>query len=148
MEKKRILVVEDHSITRRGLKNYLLSAYPEIEIEEARNGREALDRVTIQPPDVIIMDMVMPRMDGASATREIKARWPGVKIVLLLLDPGQGQSALDCGADAYLLKEGDTHELLEVLGEMGIAALDTDDPNILAIPGPDGSTVMNNEQGG
>ena len=128
MEKKRILVAEDHSITRRGLKNYLLSAYPELEIEEARNGREAVDRVAEALPDVIIMDMVMPRMDGASATREIKARWPGVKIVLLLLDPGQGQSALDCGADAYLLKEGDTRELLKILGEMGITSLEEGDP--------------------
>ena len=128
MEKKRILVVEDHSITRRGLKNYLLSAYPELEIEEARNGREAVDRVAEALPDVIIMDMVMPRMDGASATREIKARWPQVKIVLLLLDPEQGQSALDCGADAYLLKEGDTRELLKILGEMGITSLEEGDP--------------------
>jgi DNA-binding NarL/FixJ family response regulator len=128
MKKKRVLVTEDHSITRRGLTNYLMSAYPELEIEEARNGREAVDRVSVQPPDVIIMDMVMPRMDGASATREIKARWPQVKIVLLLLDPEQGQSALDCGADAYLLKEGDTRELLKILGEMGITSLEEGDP--------------------
>jgi two-component system NarL family response regulator len=120
MKKMRILIVEDHSITRRGLTNYLLSAYPEIEIEEARNGREAVDRVAAQPPDAIIMDMVMPRMDGARASREIKARWPEVKIVLLLLDPGQGQSALDSGADAYLLKHSDPGDLLEVLGELGI----------------------------
>ena len=128
MKNKRVLVTEDHSITRRGLTNYLMSAYPELEIEEARNGREAVDLVAVQPPDVIIMDMVMPRMDGASATLEIKARWPQVKIVLLLLDPEQGQSALDCGADAYLLKEGDTRELLKILGEMGITSLEEGDP--------------------
>jgi DNA-binding NarL/FixJ family response regulator len=122
MKNKRILVVEDHSITRRGLKNYLLSAYPEFEIEEARNGREAVDRVVGQIPDAIIMDMVMPRVDGARATQEIKAHWPEVKIVLLLLDPSQGQSALESGADAYLLKDGDPGELLEVLGDMGIAS--------------------------
>ncbi|MEA3441525.1 MAG: response regulator transcription factor [Chloroflexota bacterium] len=116
--KKRILVVEDHTITRHGITNYLLSAYPNLEIEEARNGREAVDRIAEETPDVIIMDMVMPRMDGARATREIKAGWPSVKIVLMLLDPKQGQLALESGADAYLLKDGDPGELLGVLEEM------------------------------
>ena len=129
MKKKRILIVEDHSITRRGLKNYLSSAYPELEIYEARNGREAVDCVAEEPPDVIIMDMVMPRLDGANATREIKARLPEVKILLLLLDPGQGQLALESGADAYLLKDSDPGELLEILSEMGIASLETGDQN-------------------
>lgn len=130
MKKKRILVVEDHSITRRGLKNYLTSAYPEFKIEEARNGREAVDRVAAQIPDAIIMDMVMPRVDGTRATQEIKAHWPEVKIVLLLLDPGQGQSALESGADAYLLKDSDPGELLEVLGEMGITSLEAGSLNM------------------
>jgi two-component system NarL family response regulator len=125
VDSKRILIVEDHSITRRGLKNYLSSAYPELEIEEARNGREAVDRVAENAPDVIIMDMVMPRMDGARATRDIKARWPEVKILLLLLDPRQGQSALDSGADAYLLKDGDPGDLIDAVGDMGIASLET-----------------------
>jgi len=128
MIKKRILVVEDHSITRRGLINYLLSAYPEFEIEQARNGSEAVDRVAVRTPDVIIMDMVMPRMDGASAAREIKAGWPEVKILLLLLDPGQGQLALESGADAYLLKDSDPGELLEVLEELGVITPETIDP--------------------
>jgi DNA-binding NarL/FixJ family response regulator len=122
MKKKHILIVEDHSITRRGLKNYLLSAYPELEIEEARNGREAVDRVAAKAPDLIIMDMIMPRMDGASATYEIKASWPEVKILLLLLDPRQGQSALESGADAYLLKDGDPGELIDAVGDLGIAS--------------------------
>jgi NarL family two-component system response regulator LiaR len=120
MKKKRILVVEDHAITLRSLKNYLMAVYPEFEIKYARNGREAVNRVAIQPPDVIVMDMVMPYLDGAKATQEIKARWPEVKVVLLLLDPKQGQLALESGADAYLLKAGDVSELLSVLGEMGI----------------------------
>jgi len=124
MNKKRILVVEDHSVTRQSLKNYLLSACPNIEIEEARNGREAMDRVAERLPDVIIMDMVMPHMDGARATQEIKARWPEVKIILLLLDPSQGQLALESGADAYLLKAGDAGELVEVIEEMGTTSLE------------------------
>lgn len=122
MSKKRILVVEDHSITRQSLKNYLVSAYQDIEINEARNGREAVDRVTCATPNVIIMDMVMPHMDGARATKEIKARWPEIKIILLLIDPSQGQLAFESGADAYLLKKGDVGELLAVLEELGITS--------------------------
>ena len=121
MKIQTILVVEDHTISRRGLKNFLSAAYPEFEIEDARNGREAVDRVSAhQPPDVIIMDMVMPRLDGVKATREIKSQWPEVKIILLILDPGQGQLALESGADSYLLKTSDSGELLAVLGDMGL----------------------------
>jgi len=136
----RILIVEDHSLTRRGLKNYLLSAYPALEVDEAMNGREAVDRVTQTLPDVVIMDMVMPRMDGAKATQEIKARWPKIKIILLILDPGQGQAALESGADAYLLKDGDVGELLEILFEMDVAALGTDDQKIKSTTKQDAST--------
>ena len=118
----RILLVEDHSITRRSLRNYLLAAYPGLGIEQARNGREAIDRVAIEPPDVIIMDMVMPRLDGARATQKIKSSWPEVKILLLLLDPAQGGLALESGADAYLLKGDDPGELLRAMEDMGIAA--------------------------
>ena len=128
MKKKRILVVEDHSITRRGLTNFLLSVNSELEVVEAKNGREALDRVAGQHPDVIIMDMVMPHMDGASAAREIKTGWPDVKILLLLLDPKHGKLALESGADTYLLKDSDPGELLEVLEEMGIFTPETIGP--------------------
>ena len=124
----RILLAEDHAITRRGLKSYLIAAYPGVEIEQARNGREALDRVAIMPPDVVIMDMVMPRLDGARAAQEIKSSWPEVKILLLLLDPAQGGLALASGADAYLLKCGDPEELLDALEDMGIAVLEGREP--------------------
>ena len=64
----------------------------------------------------------MPYLDGAKATQEIKARWPEVKIILLLLDPKQGHLALESGADAYLFKSGDVNDLVSVLGEMGLAS--------------------------
>ena len=124
MKPVHILIAEDHSITRRGLASLLTSANPKLEIVEAGNGREAIDLVTVKVPDVIIMDMVMPHLDGARATQEIKIRWPQVRILLLLLDSGQGQSALEAGADAYLLKDNDPAELLEVLNEFGINLLE------------------------
>jgi DNA-binding NarL/FixJ family response regulator len=117
MKKTRILVVDDHSITRRSLKAFLNSKWPEFTVEGARNGREAVDMVTAHPPDVIIMDLVMPHLDGAKATREIKAQWPEIKVIILILDPNQGQQALQAGADAYMLKEGDPGELLDLISE-------------------------------
>jgi CheY-like chemotaxis protein len=129
MKMKYILVVEDHSITRRGLCNYLSSAFPEFEIQEARNGRDAVDQVAAQQPDVIIMDMVMPRMDGGTAAEEIKLHWPEVKILLLLLETEQGHRALESGADAYLLKYGDPGELVKVLGDLGITSVEADSLN-------------------
>jgi CheY-like chemotaxis protein len=118
MKKKRILVVEDHSITRRSLVALITSKWPDLTVEEARNGREAMDKVNAQPPDAIVMDLVMPYLDGAKATREIKAQKPGIKIIILILDPSQGQKALEAGADAYLLKEGDPGELLNLISEL------------------------------
>ena len=118
--KKRILVVKDHAITLRSLKNYFMAVYPKVEIKYARNGREAVDWVAVQPPDVVVMDLVMPHLDGARATQEIKAGWPEVKVVLLLLDPKQGKLALESGADAYLLIGSDPHELVAVLGDLGL----------------------------
>ena len=129
MKKKRILVVEDHSITRRSLMAFLTSKWPEFAIEEARNGREAVERVTAHPPDAIVMDLVMPHLDGAKATREIKAQWPEVKIIILILDPGQGQQALQAGADAYLLKEGDPGELLALISELVVPDSESGDQN-------------------
>jgi DNA-binding NarL/FixJ family response regulator len=129
MKNKRILVVDDHSITRRSLMAFLNSKWPEITVEGARNGREAVDKVTPHPPDVIIMDLVMPHLDGAKATREIKAQWPEIKVVILILDPTQGQQALEAGADAYLLKEGDPVELLAVISELVVPDSESSDLN-------------------
>lgn len=110
------------------MKNYLLAVNSGLEIEQARNGREALDRVAAKLPDVIIMDMVMPRLGGARATRQIKANWPEVKILLLLLDPTQGGLALESGSDAYLLKSGNSQELLNILEELGVVVQEVRNP--------------------
>ena len=117
MNKQRILVVEDNAVALRSLQKYLAAVFPSIEVSSARNGREAIDQAAKLSPDLVIMDMVMPRMDGAKAAQEIKARWPKIKVVLLLLDPKQGQLALESGADAYLLKTDDSSDLLSLLEE-------------------------------
>jgi DNA-binding NarL/FixJ family response regulator len=118
MKKKHILVVEDHSLTRRSLMAFLNSKWPELTIEAARNGREAVDKVAAHPPEVIVMDLVMPHLDGAKATREIKSQWPEVKVIILILDPNQGNQAVQAGADGYLLKDGDPNELHTLISEL------------------------------
>jgi DNA-binding NarL/FixJ family response regulator len=129
MSKKRILIVDDHSITRRSLMALFTSKWPEFTIEGARNGREAVDKVIALPPEAIVMDLVMPHLDGAKATREIKAQWPEVKVIILILDPSQGQQALQAGADAYLLKEGDPDELLTLISELILTDSESGDLN-------------------
>lgn len=129
MSKKRILVVDDHSITRRSLMALLTSKWPEFAVEGARNGREAVDKVAAHPPDAVVMDLVMPHLDGAKATREIKAQWPEIKVIILILDPSQGQQALEAGADAYMLKEGDPGELLDLISELGVPDSESGDLN-------------------
>ncbi len=129
MSKKRILVVDDHSITRRSLMALLTSKWPDSAVESAKNGRSAVDKVTAHPPDAIVMDLIMPHLDGAKATREIKAHWSEIKVIILILDPSQGQQALEAGADAYMLKEGDPGELLDLISELVVADSESGDTN-------------------
>ena len=115
MNVQRILVVDDHRAVRRSLATLLQEVYPRAGIEEAHNGREALDVVAADPPDLVLMDAVMPHVDGIEATREIKACWPQVRVLVLVLDSQQRDRARDAGADAWLLKGCSSAELLGVL---------------------------------
>ena len=99
-------------------------------MRSARNGREAVDKVTAHPPDAIVMDLVMPHLDGAKATREIKAQWPEIKVDHL--DPGAEPGAAGISRlalDAYLFKEGDPGELLDLITELGVPDSETGDLN-------------------
>jgi DNA-binding NarL/FixJ family response regulator len=115
MNVQRILVVDDHHAVRRSLMTLLREVYPGAGIEEAHNGREALDVVAADPPDLVLIDAVMPHVDGIEATRQIKARWPQVRVLVLVLDLRQRDRALDAGADAWLLKGCSFAELLGTL---------------------------------
>jgi two-component system NarL family response regulator len=115
MSVQRILVVDDHHAVRQSLVTLLWEVFPSTCIGEAHNGREALDVVAACPPDLVLMDAVMPHVDGIKATREIKARWPQVRVLVLVLDLWQRDRALDAGADAWLLKGCSSAELLGTL---------------------------------
>ena len=114
MEKKKILIVEDHTILREGLKA-LLATNPDIEIAgEAGDGREAVYLVEKLTPDLVMMDLSMPRMDGMQAIREIKLRWPKTKILTLTVHKTEEYilTTLKAGADGYLLKDANYQEMM------------------------------------
>jgi DNA-binding NarL/FixJ family response regulator len=114
VETLRIVLAEDHTILREGLRA-LLSADPNVEIiGEAQNGREAVRCVEKLEPDLVLMDLSMPRMSGMEATREIKKRYPEIKIIALTVHKTEEYllTTLKAGADGYVLKDATHDELL------------------------------------
>lgn len=110
----RVLVVDDHPIVRRGLVD-LLSTAEDIEVvAAAANGAEAVTRAAAERPDVVLMDLSMPGMDGCEATRRIVAADPAARVLVLtsFTDQDGILDALDAGAVGYLLKDAEPSELL------------------------------------
>ncbi len=113
-DKIHIVLAEDHTILREGLKA-LLSSDPEFEIiAEAEDGREAVRCVQKLEPDLILMDLSMPRMSGIEAIREIKKRFPATKIIALTVHKTEEylHTTLQAGADGYVLKDATRDELV------------------------------------
>jgi len=108
----RVLIADDRSRSRRGLRA-LLSTLAGIEVVgEAESGKEALRLVEECRPDAVLMDARMPAMDGLTATRLIKERWPEVRVVVLTMYGARRADAEAAGADAFLVKGCLTDELL------------------------------------
>ena len=102
----KVMIVDDHPIVRDGLKSMLL-AFDDLKlVGEAGDGNEALAQCGQTQPDVILMDMVMPGMDGIAATRAILELYPQMKIIMLtsFVEDSVVQNALEAGAIGYLLK--------------------------------------------
>ena len=113
----RVLIVDDHAMVRQGIATFI-ELQDDIElVGEAANGREAIARVEELRPDVVLMDLVMPEMDGVTATREIKARHPGVMVLALtsFVNDAQITPALQAGASGYLLKDLSAEELMHAI---------------------------------
>ena len=111
--KLRIVLADDHTILREGLRS-LLTADPDFEVVgEAQDGREAVRCVEKLEPDLLLMDLSMPRMSGMDAIREIKKRYPETRIVALTVHKTEEYllTTLQAGADGYVLKDA-THEEL------------------------------------
>ena len=111
----RVLIADDRLSSRNGLRA-LLATQLEIEIVgEAADGREAVHLVEQCQPDVVLMDLRMPVIDGLEATRMIKGRWPQVKVIVLTMYPSHQPEALAAGADAFLVKGCSAEDLLEAI---------------------------------
>jgi DNA-binding NarL/FixJ family response regulator len=115
MQHIRVLIADDRLSSRNGLKA-LLATRPGIEIVgEAADGQEAIQFVEQCRPDVVLMDVRMPLIDGLEATRIIKDRWPEVKVIVLTMYPTHQAEALAAGADAFLVKGCPAEDLLEAI---------------------------------
>lgn len=113
----RVLLVDDHAVVRSGLATFLL-VYDDLElVGEASNGQEAVRQCEQLRPDVVLMDLVMPIMDGAAATQAIREQWPEIQVVALTSFPEENlvQGALRAGALSYLLKNVSADELAHAI---------------------------------
>ncbi len=112
-KKKRILIVDDYPIFRNGLRS-LLSFHQDFDIVgEAGDGQEAIEFVEKLQPDLVLMDLSMPRMNGLDATRKIKRKWPKTKILMFTVYHSYDKAAIKAGADGYILKDTSSNELIQ-----------------------------------
>jgi NarL family two-component system response regulator LiaR len=113
----RVLLVDDHLMVRRGLATFL-KVFDDLELAgEAADGVEAVQLCTRLQPDVVLMDMVMPEMDGATATHLIRQQFPAIQVLALtsFKEDKLVQNALQAGAIGYLLKDVSADELAQAI---------------------------------
>ncbi len=113
----RVMLVDDHAMVRRGLATFL-KVFDDFELAgEAAGGEAAIQLCAQALPDVVLMDMVMPEMDGATATRAIRRQFPKVQVIALtsFKEEGLVQNALQSGAIGYLLKDVSADELAQAI---------------------------------
>ena len=113
----RVMLVDDHPMVRRGLATFL-KVFDDFELAgEAADGEAAIQLCAQALPDVVLMDMVMPEMDGATATRAIRRQFPKVQVIALtsFKEEGLVEKALQAGAIGYLLKNVSADELAQAI---------------------------------
>jgi DNA-binding NarL/FixJ family response regulator len=112
----RVLIADDHPLFRDGLRSLLEARGVEV-VGEARNGREAVDHARRLQPDVVLMDLNMPELDGLQATRLISAQQPDVKVVVLTASEDDANlfEAIKSGAQGYIFKNLDSNEFFRLL---------------------------------
>ena len=120
MKKIKVVVADDHTILRQGIKA-LLDNQEEIEVVgEAKDGREAIKAIEELSPDVILMDIAMPGLNGLEATRRIKKKFPRTKVVVLTMHTNEEYifQILNAGADGYLVKETAFQDLISAINSV------------------------------
>ncbi|MEQ9811016.1 response regulator transcription factor [Streptococcus jiangjianxini] len=130
MNKLTVLLVDDHEMVRMGLKSFLNLQQDISVIGEADNGQEGIAKALELRPDVIVMDLVMPEMDGVEATLQILKVWPEAKIVVLTsyLDNEKIYPVIQAGAKGYMLKTSNAPEILNAIRKVveGQLAIETE----------------------
>ncbi len=117
MERIKVLIADDHRVVREGLAAILKTKEKIVVIGEAQDGRDAVDKASSLLPDVILMDVSMPRMSGVEATRQIKRQFPHIGIIALTMYDEQ-QYIFDlvrAGATGYLLKDTDSGQIVAAI---------------------------------
>jgi NarL family two-component system response regulator LiaR len=106
-EKIKVLIVDDHQVVRQGLRTFLEMQDDITVVGEAQDGRQALELVRQLAPDVVLMDLVMPHMDGITATQQVRALSPATKVIALtsFSEDDKVFPAIQAGAASYLLKD-------------------------------------------
>ncbi len=119
----QVLIVDDQQLARQGL-SALLAILPEVQVVgEAGNGREAVLLTETMQPDVVLMDVRMPVMDGIAATWFIKHQWPAIRVIVLTLYGNHRNDALRAGADAFLIKGCPTEDLVDAIFPQSVSRL-------------------------
>lgn len=113
----RILLADDHTVMRKGLRLLLESQEGLTVVAEAADGRQTVEMVQKESPNVVVLDVAMPNLNGIEAARQISARFPATAIVVLSMHSDEGYvfRALKAGARAYLLKDSAEHDLIDAI---------------------------------
>jgi len=116
-EKIKVLIVDDHQVVRQGLRTFLELQDDIVVVGEAGDGLQAVEMVQQHQPDVVLMDLVMPRLDGIAATRQVKSLAADVKVIALtsFTEDEKVFPAIQAGASGYLLKDVSPDELVEAI---------------------------------
>jgi len=116
-EKIKVLIVDDHQVVRQGLRTFLELQEDVLVVGEAGDGQTAVEMIGKLNPNVVLMDLVMPHLDGISATRQVKSLAPNVKVIALtsFTEDNKVFPAIQAGASSYLLKDVSPDDLVEAI---------------------------------
>lgn len=153
----RVLIADDHAIVRTGLRT-LINSEPSMELAgEAAGGYEAIELIQKSPPDVLVLDLSMPDLDGISVTKRIKPQFPALHILILTIHEDQAllREALKAGAEGYILKHAAEAELISAIqiilrGDLYVdpsllRGLVSEEVNPVATPSPAGEALTPRE---
>lgn len=117
MKKIKLLIADDHALIREGLKRMLEFEEDLSFLGESRNGKELLEIIKVEVPNIVLLDMNMPLMGGIETLREIKKSYSNIKVIMLTVENDRStiQKAIETGADGYVLKDSAGEEIVNAI---------------------------------